>query len=205
MFENMNHNAEGHIVIRDKQTQEILRDQKNAIHFGNISWAISQALAGSDTGHITHMVFGSGGTSIDSAGNIAYRAPNTSTLQDPTAAPYQPTYWKAISLAGLQMEVVPGTANFSDLKTTVTLAFGEPLAQDTQDQAIATNDTYVFDEIALYTSVGNTLGNVGDQFTPPDFQPGEGRMLTHVIFHPVQKANNRELEVEYSIRVQMGP
>jgi hypothetical protein len=196
MFENMIHNAGGHVVVRDKQTQEILVDQKNAIHFGNISWAISQALAGDDLGHITHMVFGSGGTSIDSAGNIAYRAPNTSTLQDPTAAPYQPTYWKAISIAGQQIEVVPGTSNFSDLKTTVSLIFGEPADQDVQDQAIATNDTYVFDEIALYT------GAIPAH--PAEFAP-VGRMITHVIFHPVQKANNRELEIEYSIRVQMGP
>lgn len=192
----MIHNAEGHLLIRDKVSREVFVDQKNAIHFGNISWAISQALAGDDVGHVTHMVFGSGGTSIDSAGNIAYRAPNTSTLQDPTAAPYQPTYWKAISIAGQQIEVVPGTSNFSDLKITVALAFGEPVDQDVQDQAIATNDTYVFDEIALYT------GDITPH--PAAFAP-QGRMITHVIFHPVQKANNRELEIEYSIRVQMGP
>lgn len=201
MFENMNHNAEGHIIIRDKQTQEILRDQKNAIHFGNISWAISEALAGNDTGHITHMVFGSGGTSIDSSGNITYRAPNTSILQDPTATPYQPTYWKQFGTTESTIEVVPGTSNFSDLKTTVSLVFGEPAGltgQDVQDQAIATNDTFVFDEIALYTGTIPAWD--------ADFAPAAGsRMLTHVIFHPVQKAQNREIEVEYVIRIQMGP
>jgi len=190
-----NTGAIGIVKITDKSTNTVLRHVQNAIHFGNISWAISQALAGDAQGHVTHMVFGSGGTSIDSSGNISYRAPNTSTLQDPTAAPYQPTYWKQIS-APQQIEVVPGTSNFSDLKTTVSLVFGEPTDQDTQDQAIATNDTYVFDEISLYT---------GAITAPPAAFDPNGRMLTHVIFHPVQKANNRELEIEYTIRVQMGP
>lgn len=199
MFENMIHSVVGHLKIRDTHTNEMLVDKQNAVHFGNMSWAVSQALAGFDEGHITHMVFGSGGTSIDSSGNIVYRSPNTSNTQDPSAQPYQPTYWKAFGAGGATIDVVLGTSNFSDLRTNVPLGFGEPVGQDAQDQAIVTNDTYVFDEIALYTSVGGTLG------TPPTFEPGAGRMLTHVIFHPVQKANNRELEVEYTIRVQMGP
>jgi hypothetical protein len=199
MFEHMIQSVTGHLKIRDKHTSEMLVDKSNAIHFGNISWAITQALAGSNVGHITHMVFGSGGTSIDSSGNILYRSPNTSNLQDPTAEPYQPTYWKAFGTGGATISVVLGTSNFSDLVSNVPLSFGEPTGQDAQDQAIVTNDTYVFDEIALFTSDGGSLG------TPPNFEPGAGRMLTHVIFHPVQKANNRELEIEYTIRVMMGP
>ena len=210
MFDKMQNFAEGHITIRDKATGEVFVDKANAIHFGNIAWAITNALAGEVTGHITYIVFGSGGTSVDSAGNIAYRSPNTSNLQDPAAQPYQPTFWKSFGSSGATLETVPGTANFSDLKTTVTIAFGEPdnvapeILQDTIDRAATTNDTYVFDEIALYTgtSMGSlgTLG-AGDSF---EFLP-DGRMLTHVIFHPVQKAANRELEIEYTIRVHMGP
>jgi hypothetical protein len=210
MFDKMYNFAEGHITIRDKATGEVLVDKANAIHYGNIAWAITNALAGDTAGHITYIVFGSGGTSVDSAGNIAYRSPNTSNLQDPAAQPYQPTFWKAFGTSGATLETVPGTANFSDLKATVTIAFGEPdnvfpeILQDTMDRAATTNDTYVFDEIALYT--GTTMGDlgtlgVGDSFA---FTPN-GRMLTHVIFHPVQKATNRELEIEYTIRVQMGP
>jgi hypothetical protein len=29
-------------------------------------------------------------------------------------------------------------------------------------------------------------------------------MLTHVIFHPVQKSANRSLEIIYTLRIQMG-
>lgn len=194
----------GHVKITDTSTGHVLVDKFNSIHFGNISWAISNALAGSDLGHITYMVFGSGGTSVDSSGNISYRSPNTSNLQDATAEPYQATYWEELSATDNSITTIAGTSNFSDLTTTVLIAFGEPdnqnpeFTQSVTDSATTTNDTYIFDEIALYT--GTTMGTLN----PFDFAPN-GRMLTHVIFHPVQKAANRELQIEYTIRVQMGP
>ena len=203
---NMNEkSAIGIVKITDLTTGELLVHQENAIHFGNISWAITKALEGSDDGHITHMVFGSGGTSIDSSGNISYRSPNTSNLQDPSAEPYQPTYWEALDATGNSITTIDGTSNFSDLVTTVVIGFGQPdeqtpqVLQDAQDTASTTNDTYVFDELALYTGIGSSR-----LVSPFAFTPGADRMLTHVIFHPVQKAANRELEIEYTIRVQMG-
>jgi len=206
----MKHHAEGHLIITDKATGEKLVDQKNAIHFGNISWAIANALAGDAIGHISNMVFGSGGTSIDSSGNISYRSPNTSNLQDPAAEPYQPTYWQDLTAAGNSISSVAGTSNFADLQSIATLSFGEPdnvnpeFLQSSIDTAATTNGTYVFDEIALYT--GTTMGDLGSATTAGSFSfAPDGRMVTHVIFHPVQKAANRELQIEYTIRVQMGP
>ena len=38
----------GIVKITDLTTNEILVHQENAIHFGNISWAITKALEGSD-------------------------------------------------------------------------------------------------------------------------------------------------------------
>ena len=207
MKELLNMNGEraiGIVKITDLTTGEILVHQRNAIHFGNISWAITRALEGSEDGHITHMVFGSGGTSIDSSGNISYRSPNTSNLQDQSAEPYQPTYWEPLNASGNSIETIDGTSNFSDLVTTVVIGFGQPddqsptFTQDAEDTSATTNAQYVFDELALYTGVGASLLN------PFAFDAGTDRMLTHVIFHPVQKAANRELQIEYTIRVQMG-
>lgn len=197
--------AKGIVKIIDPTSGEVLVHQENAIHFGNISFAITNALEGSDTGHITFMAFGSGGTSIDSAGNISYRSPNTSNLQDASAEPYQTTYFESLSATGNSIATISGTSNFSDLTSTVLIGFGEPdnsspeFTQSAVDTATTTNDTYTFDELALFT--GTTMGTLGPTFS---FAP-DGRMVTHVIFHPVQKAANRELLIEYTIRVQMGP
>lgn len=195
----------GHLKISDPNSGEVFVEKSNAIHFGNISFAITNALEGSAAGHITFMAFGSGGTSIDSSGNISYRSPNTSNLQDASAEPYQTTFWESLADTGNSIATVVGTSNFSDLTSTVLIGFGEPdnsspeFTQSAIDTATTTNDTYTFDELALFT--GTTMGTLGPTF---DFAP-DGRMLTHVIFHPVQKAANRELQIEYTIRVQMGP
>ena len=44
------------------------------------------------------------------------------------------------------------------------------------------NGTYVFDELALYT--------------------GNNDLLTHVVFHPVQKSANRKIQVIYTLRIR---
>ena len=201
--------AKGIVKISDPNTGEVFVHQENAIHFGNLAFAVTNALQGSDSGHITFMTFGSGGTSIDSSGNISFRSPNTSNLQDASAEPYQATYFENLSDAGNSIATIAGTSNFSDLVTTVLIAFGEPnnvspeFLQSAVDTATTTNDTYIFDELALYT--GTTMGTLGTTGSPGSFNfAPDGRLLTHVIFHPVQKAANRELQIEYTIRVQMA-
>ena len=185
MFQSLIGGIEGHLIIRDKHSGISLVDKKNAIHFGNMSWAVSQALAGSDAGHIASMGFGSGGTALDTNGNITYRAPNVSNIQDPNASMYNQTFEKDVAI-----EVISGTSNFSDLVVTTTLEFGEPTGQDTDNQATSPNGDYIFDEIALFTEPTTSISP---------------RLITHVIFHPTLKAENVELEIEYTIRVQMGP
>jgi len=207
MYDEFNMNgksAVGIVKISDPHTGEVFVHQENAIHFGNLAFAVTNALQGSDLGHITYMAFGSGGTSIDSSGNISYRSPNTSNLQDASAEPYQTTYWEALADSGNSISTIAGTSNFSDLTSTVVIGFGQPndanpeFPQSPIDTATTTNSTYSFDELALYT--GTTMGDLGPTF---DFAP-DGRLVTHVIFHPVQKASNRELQIEYTIRVQMA-
>ena len=46
------------------------------------------------------------------------------------------------------------------------------------------NGTFIFDELGLYTATGN--------------------LLTHIIFHPIQKSANRQIQVIYTVRVRAG-
>ena len=66
------------------------------------------------------------------------------------------------------------------------LDYGEPSGQDAFDTATDTESLYVFDELGL-RSWNST---------------GTGNLLTHVIFHPVQKSLNRLIQIDYTVRVQ---
>jgi hypothetical protein len=199
--------VEGHILITDKTTGEVLVDKKNAIHHGNMAFVIASALSHhtlNDSG-IYHMGFGNGGSDVLSTGAIKYKSTNTSTSKDTSADLYNRTYSKVVakpsSTTTVQsgdpnnnIEVIASTGAYTDLKVKCLLDFGEPTGQDATDNA--TNDTsYVFDELGLFAYYQNTsTGTIDIE---------QSLMLSHVIFHPVQKSTNRQIEIIYTIRVQM--
>lgn len=178
--------AEGFFKITDKLTGEILRDQHNAVHFGNLSASLAKALAGDIDGHARYMVFGNGGTSITTTGQIFYRSPNVSSIRDVSAALYNQTFSKDMSVNTDTNNISfnLSNANFADVQFKATINFGEPSGQESTDTAINNDGDFVFDELGI--------------------QSHEGVLLTHVVFHPVQKSLNRVIEIDYTLRIQMG-
>jgi len=77
-------------------------------------------------------------------------------------------------------------ATYSDLLVSCLLDFGEPSGQLAFDNSSNLDGQYVFDELGLvgYDSTGNEI------------------LLTHVIFHPVQKSLNRMIQIDYTVRIQ---
>jgi hypothetical protein len=71
---------------------------------------------------------------------------------------------------------------------TCLLDYGEPAGQSAFDNTAYTTDQYAFDELGLkgWSATG----------------AGLGKLLTHVIFHPVQKSLNRLIQIEYTVRIQ---
>lgn len=80
-----------------------------------------------------------------------------------------------------------------------------------------TANQLVFNEIGLFAGsnnlfVGGFTQNISDVDNfitqTPNFSTTPGAksklMLTHVIFHPIQKSANRSLEIVYTLRIQMG-
>jgi hypothetical protein len=78
-------------------------------------------------------------------------------------------------------------------------------------------NTLVFNEIGLFSGSNNLFVGGFTQTTSevdafitqtPNFSNAPGTksklMLTHVIFHPIQKSANRSLEIIYTLRIQMG-
>lgn len=186
--------VQGHIKIFDPQTKEVFVNKRNAIHYENFSIALARSLSNQGYGTISDMAFGNGGTRVDQTGIITYLTPNTVGTD---ASLYNQTYAKTIDArqatdldpARNFMEVrhVLGTP-YSDILVSCLLDFGEPSGQAAFDNATNTDGTFVFDELGLRA------------YSPDGV--GAGELLTHVIFHPVQKSLNRMIQVDYTVRVQ---
>ncbi len=183
---------EGHIKIFDPETGEVFQDKRNAIHYENMSVAMVNALSNQGQGWIYQMVFGSGGTTVDPTGLITYLTPNTIGVN---TGLYNQTYAKIVDQNATEnvdptrnkMEIrhVSG-ATYSDIVISCLLDYGEPVGQQAFDNSQDMNSNFVFDELGLKSYNPN----------------GAGKLLTHVVFHPVQKSLNRLLQIDYTIRVQ---
>lgn len=184
---------QGFVKIFDPTTGEILVDKKNAVHYENISLGMAQTLADRNTGYIYSMAFGNGGSSVDPTGVITYLPPNTSGQN---ANLYNETYQKVVDdneaantdTVNNFMQVLhtPGRV-YSDIVVSALLDFGEPVGQQAFDNSTNFNGEFVFDELGLKTWNGS---------------PSDLRLITHVIFHPVQKSLNRQIQIEYTLRIQ---
>jgi hypothetical protein len=185
---------QGHIKIFNPETKEVFVDKRNAIHYENFSIALASGVSNQETGVIAEMVFGNGGSRIDPTGIITYLTPNTS---GGAASLYNQTYYKTVDSRNpnskdptrnyMEVRHITGTY-YSDILISCLLDYGEPTGQSAFDTATDQNSQFVFDELGLksYSADG----------------PNEGLLLTHVIFHPVQKSLNRMIQVDYTIRIQ---
>lgn len=207
--DNMGINVSGHILIRDKDTGQELVNKRNAIHYGNMAYIVAQALRGFKTdssgdrndSFIHFMAFGNGATSVDTSGRIVYKTPRVTEAYESGANLYSRTYFKEVSdsddnqdKSNNNIEIIPGS-NYTDIKVTCTLGYGEPSGQDIFDSSTTNEGNYIFDELALFTHPTDTT---------IDTPINTSTMLTHVVFHPVQKSSNRVIEVIYTVRVQLS-
>lgn len=196
--ENGGIHVQGHIKIFDPESGEIYIDKRNAIHYENISEAIAYSLANKGQNYIYEMHFGNGGTSVDPTGVINYLPSNVNTQN---ANLYNPTFAKIVDDTAtantdpirnrIEVRHIPGQV-FSDLVITCLLDYGEPAGQSAFDNSQNLNDEFVFDELGL--KARSTDGSAGLTTT--------GKLLTHVVFHPVQKSLNRLIQIDYTVRIQ---
>lgn len=183
---------EGHIKIFDPESGKVFIDKRNAIHYENMSIALAESLANSGQGYIYEMVFGNGGTNVDPTGVITYLTPNSVGTN---SSLYNETYSKVVDDRSvnntdptrnkIETRHVTGLT-YTDIVVSCLLDYGEPSGQEAFDNVSDLNSEYVFDELGLrgYSASGT------------------GKLLTHVIFHPVQKSLNRLIQIDYTVRIQ---
>ena len=189
---------QGHIKIFDPDSGEVYIDKRNAIHYENLSEAIAYTLANKGQSYIYEMHFGNGGTSIDPTGIINYLPSNTNTSNSNL---YNPTFAKIVDDTStlnadptrnkIEIRHTPGRV-YSDIVISCLLDYGEPSGQAAFDNSTTLNETYTFDELGL--KARSTDSSSGLTTT--------GKLLTHVVFHPVQKSLNRLIQIDYTVRIQ---
>lgn len=193
----LSYKVEGFLKIYDPNSGEVFVDKKNAINYENMSEAIADTLSSRGYGEIYQMAFGNGGASVDETGVITYLPPNT-TGQN--AALYNQTYAKIVDDTSVfnldptrnKMTVFHTTGKtYTDILVQCLLDYGEPAGQAAFDNSTQTDSAYIFDELGLLANYGTD--NSGNVIT---------RLLTHVIFHPVQKSLNRQIQIDYTVRIQ---
>ena len=183
---------QGHIKIFDPESGEVIVNKRNAIHYENMSIALAETLSNAGQGFIYEMSFGNGGTSVDPTGIITYLTPNSTGTN---ASLYNQTFSKVVDDRSvnnldparnkIETRHVSGT-NYTDILVSCLLDYGEPNGQEAFDTATDPDNAYVFDELGLRS------------YSPS----GTGRLITHVVFHPVQKSLNRLIQIDYTVRVQ---
>ena len=139
------------------------------------------------------MAFCNGGTSVDPTGIIKYLTTNSNGAN---ASLYNQTYYKVVDDSSslnndpgrnkLTVSHVSGNI-YTDVVVSCLLDYGEPSGQQAFDNTSNFNETYTFDELGLKSWVGTV---------------NTGKLLTHVVFHPVQKSLNRLIQIDYTIRIQ---
>jgi hypothetical protein len=193
----LSYKVEGFLKIYDPNNGEIFVEKKNAINYENMSEAIADTLSSRGYGEIYQMAFGNGGASVDETGVITYLPPN---VTGQNAALYNQTYEKIVDDTSVfnldptrnKMTVFHTTGRvYTDILVQCLLDYGEPSGQAAFDNSTQTDSSYIFDELGLLANYGTDSN--GDVIT---------RLLTHVIFHPVQKSLNRQIQIDYTVRIQ---
>ena len=197
---NITVSVKGHITITDVTDPDnriILVDKDNSINYETMSLAIANSLSDRGYGQIYQMAFGNGAAAVDETGVITYLPPNTTGLN---AALYNQTYAKIVDDTSVfnldparnKMTVYHTTGNlYTDILVQCLLDYGEPSGQQAFDNSTALTSTYTFDEMGLLANYGTDAN--GNPIT---------QLLTHVVFHPVQKSLNRQIQIDYTVRVQ---
>lgn len=193
----LSYKVEGFLKVYDPNNGEVFVEKKNAINYENMSESIANTLSNRGYGQIYEMAFGNGGASVSETGVITYLPPNVSGQN---AALYNQTYAKIVDDTSVfnldptrnKMTVTHTTGTvYTDILVQCLLDYGEPAGQAAFDNSTQTNSSYVFDELGLLSNYGTD--NNGNVITT---------LLTHVIFHPVQKSLNRQIQIDYTVRIQ---
>lgn len=203
--------VEGFLKISDVNTGEVLVDKKNAIHFGNLTASVTEVLSGVDSSHIRFVAFGNGGTQVVGSsdeetagdGTVIYKKPNAGKRKSLSDGMHNEIYSVELNYVDPNNNVsyLSSNSEYADIVMEAILDFDDlEIHQNNLDRASTYEEYGMIDEIAIFT--GNSTQD--DRYYNLGLSTSH-KMVTHVIFHPIQKTKNRKIKIDYVIRVYMIP
>lgn len=202
--DNVNVKFTNFVKIQDINTGEILVDDTNDVHPQNMARVIARGLAGEIDSNIFKIGLGNGGTYIDGAGVLKYQNANTVGID---ASLYNETYFEVVDGTVGNGNSITSTASLTNTTSLVTINLildsNEPTGQWLTDTNAQTNPdnplsggySFEFDELGCFAKnpeFGNVVG-------APEFL-----LLTHLVFHPMAKTQNRQLQLTYTLTVSVS-
>jgi hypothetical protein len=186
-----NFEVDGHVLIKDKNTGEVLMDKENAVHSANMAKIIARALAHEANGWIFKISLGNGGTYFNSSNQIVYKTPNVTGV----ASLYNQTYEEQVDdnstggppPAGNSVYSQPSPAPLTTYQVVSVLELDatEPSGQAPDDASTPDPESlYTFDEIALKSE--------------------DNLLLTHLIHSPIEKTANRAITITYTLTISVS-
>lgn len=209
MLDQANINVDGFVKIWEPDTGLVHVEKHNAVNQEVISYIIAQMLQTNANEYIAEMHFGNGGVIIDTTGNITYKDVSLNLETGFSASLFNPTYFKVVDILDtdnnddvtknkVEISHISGLT-YTDVIVTCTLDPDQPNAGDVgnlvhADQLNLDNGNltgnFVFNELGLKCKGANGLNT--------------GYLLTHIVFHPVQKSANRTIQVVYTLRIRIA-
>lgn len=209
MLDQANINVDGFVKIWEPDTGVVHLEKHNAVNQEVISYVIAEMLQASVGKYIAEMHFGNGGVIIDTTGNITYKDVELNLQSGFSASLFSPTYFKVVDTSDtvnndditknkVEISHVSGLT-YTDLIITCTLDPDQPNADDVGNlvrETQANIDTgnltgnFVFNELGLKCKGEDGLNT--------------GHLLSHIVFHPVQKSANRTIQVVYTLRIRIA-
>jgi hypothetical protein len=200
------------VELKGVQTGEIFVSQENAIHNQNMARILARALANEQYSNIISVALGNGGTYVDSAGILTYNPTKTTgtsaTLYNETYAEYVDgsiANGNSITSAATGGLDVTSFATISLILTADepsgqwnTDALGAGVNSNLQDPTVVDSYQFLFDELGCKTK--NPL------FQSAILTPSEPEwlLLTHIVFNPIAKSANREIQLTYTITISVS-
>lgn len=191
------------VELVDKETGEKLVSKSNSIHPQNLARVIARGLANENDHNIYLVALGNGGTYVDSTGVIRYNSPKTTGVD---ASLYNQTYFEVVDGSVSNGNSTSSIASISDLTAVVnidmTIDANEPSGQwltdaegaNTVDNPATGAYVYEFDELGCFAK--NPLYDSQNPSLHPEYL-----LLTHIIFQPIAKSQNRQIQLSYAITI----